>query len=172
MRWLKLLVVLSMVGGCGKPSVPPSAVSAQLQPASPPDQEIVSFLKGNIMAGWKDLPDSAPLENVPQIVATEQTGEKLTVTIRNTGKTTLTYAGSSPTEIQLYDELFEDGVWKQMGYQWCGTGMENYSLRPGQSVDLHVKFWSRDYRDRMLAYFREQGTERAGLVVLATESEE
>ncbi len=124
------------------------------------------------MAGWKDLPDSVPLENNPQIVATVQSGDELTVTVRNSGKTTLTYTGYSPTEIQLYDELFEDGVWKQMGCQWCGTGMQNYQLRPGESVDLQVKFWSRDYHDRMLAYFREQGTERAGLVVLATESEE
>jgi hypothetical protein len=33
-------------------------------------------------------------------------------------------------------EVFEDGAWKPSPLGWCGTGLKDYALKPGASVQF------------------------------------
>jgi hypothetical protein len=119
-------------------------------------------------AGLQLFGDELPLENIPVIVSTIRTPEGLTVKVANEGTTTLTYDSAGPSSIQLFQEFEELGKWLPENWDWCGTGKAEFELHPGEQVDLFVDFWD-VRRERMLAQFTEKGSQRSGLVVLASE---
>lgn len=68
-----------------------------------------------------------------------------------------------------YYGLFRRGLWRKANWDWCGTGKVDYSILPGQSVQLVVRFSDEERGERLLGKFLEVGTKRCGLIVLATE---
>ena len=66
--------------------------------------------------------------------------------------------------------IFRKGLWRKANWDWCGTGKADYSILPGQSVQLTVRFSDEERGERMLGNFIEAGTNRCGLIVLATET--
>jgi hypothetical protein len=121
---------------------------------------------------WRDdgapFLDAIPLENAPVIVATVKHAGAATVTVRNQGTTILTYSSAGRSGIQLFREFEEWGKWAPAGWDWCGTGKEDFELAPGDQVELAVDFWD-IRRERMLACFTDETTNQSGLIVLAAE---
>jgi hypothetical protein len=123
------------------------------------------------------LPKLDPLANIPAIVSTEEMLDSkgrrngYRVTVRNTGTTTLRYSGVSPEWMDQYIESREFGKWKQLSWSgMCdvGTPRQSFEMEPNESVKFYVRKASLDKRERVFARFYE-GTNRAGLVLLATE---
>jgi len=110
-----------------------------------------------------------PLKNRPQIVSRKKVKNEVHVTVKNAGETTLEYYSAGPEGIQLYQEVFRGGLWRKSHWDWCGTGKKKYAFLPGKTVNLKVGFSDDERGERMLGEFREAGTNRCGLIVLATE---
>lgn len=125
----------------------------------PPDRE------------WYDdtWDDALPLLNAPSVAASFRRGSELFVKVTNGGDTVLTYYGASRHHAQWFQETQQHGIWRKGLWDWCGTGKSDFELLPGESVDLVVRFADRGLRERVLTRFTEKGTDRAALVVLATE---
>ena len=115
---------------------------------------------------------SEPLSNVPAITVVSNDGNVVRVTAKNIGTTTLQYCSTATGYIQLFQEIKENGEWTPYKWDWCGTGKEDFDFDPNESVELVVKFWEADKLERMLANFSEKDTNRRGLVVLASESDD
>ncbi|WP_278471195.1 hypothetical protein [Gimesia maris] len=111
-----------------------------------------------------------PLKNRPQIISRKKVQDEVHVVVKNTGNTTLVYLSAGPDCIQTYQEVFRRGLWRKANWDWCGTGKADYSILPGQSVQLTVRFSDEERGERLLGKFTEAGTNRCGLIVLATET--
>ena len=138
---------------------------------------------------WNELlfDDATPLSNFPEITLTSETKDPkegdsssrsaihdnngFRVVAKNTGLTTLDYYSGGKHKIQLFQEIYDGKKWKSSNWDWCGTGKSSFQIAPNESVELEVEFWDDSKRERVLAVFSEVGTNRAGLVVLATEPE-
>ena len=120
---------------------------------------------------WREMffEDADPLTNVPEITVISTVGLRTCVTVKNVGNTTLQYEAAGSEHIQLFQEIDVDGKWTQSNWDWCGTGKESFDIVPDSSVELVIDYWDDQERERMLANFAEKGTNRSGLVVLATE---
>lgn len=116
-----------------------------------------------------------PLKNHPHIMSRKQVQDEVHVTVKNRGKTTLEYYARGAEDIALpegivpYTEVFRRGLWRKSGRDWCCLGRTKFSILPGQSIKLEVDFVDDERGERVLANFREAGTNRSGLIVLATE---
>lgn len=122
-------------------------------------------------AKWQEMfyDNAPPLTNIPAITLTASDGSITRVNVKNVGDTTLQYYSAGPEHISLFQEINLAGKWTKSNWDWCGTGKELFEIAPHDSADLVVSFWDNQQRERMLANFSEKGTNRAGLVVLATE---
>ena len=118
--------------------------------------------------------DRLPLTNIPTIapVANGSGATEFRVIAKNTGNTVLEYSASGQERISLYQEIDVEGKWSMSNWEWCGTGKSRFEIAPKESVELVVKFWDDQKRERMLAMFTEKGTKRTGLVVLLKEPQE
>lgn len=112
-----------------------------------------------------------PLSNLPEIVARKEEQDRVLVTIKNSGNSTLLYYSAGRSNIQLWQETFEAEGWQSAKWDWCGTGKQTHKLMPGESVQLNVRFWARDKRERMLGSFSDESRNESSLIVLATESD-
>lgn len=116
-----------------------------------------------------------PLKNRPQVVSRKQMKDEVHVIVKNIGKTTLEYYArgsddiAEPEGIRLYREVFRRGLWRKSRREWCCLGSTKYSILPGQSIKLVIDFRDDERGERLLGNFREAGTNRFGLIVLATE---
>ncbi|WP_417384972.1 hypothetical protein [Gimesia sp.] len=110
-----------------------------------------------------------PLKNRPQIISRKRVQDEIHVVVKNSGQTSLEYEGTFSDGIRLYQEIFRRGLWRKANWDWCGTGKADYSILPGQSVQLTVRFSDEERGERLLGKFTEAGTNRCGLIVLATE---
>ena len=122
---------------------------------------------------WRELifDDAESLENIPSIKLVSLDDESVKVAVTNEGETTLQYYSAGIDHVQTFQETFKDGKWTLGNWDWCGTGKEIFEISPGESTELIFQFWG-EHRERMLANFSEKGTDRTGLVVLATEPAE
>ncbi len=125
----------------------------------PPDELWVCTIFGGV----------EPLNNVPKILSRRTEGNEIFVKIKNTGSTTLQYLSVGPHHIQLCQEIDVSEMWEMAGWDWCGMGKESFFLEPEQTVELRVRFWDSNNRERMLGHFTERETLCDGMVVLATE---
>ena len=119
---------------------------------------------------WREnlVDNSEPLLNVPDVSIISHKDDLVFVAATNTGRTTLEYRGSSQSCISTFQEVRSDSGWQKD--QWSAEGHCDgfYEIGPGESVRLEIEFWD-DYKAvRMLGKFSEKGTNRSGLVVLAT----
>ena len=115
--------------------------------------------------------NSEPLLNVPAVSLASHEDGLVIVTATNTGHTTLEYRGSSPSLISLYQEVRKCSVWEQDAWSVDGMCEGFYQIAPRESVKLEIEFWDEGKAVRMLGKFSEKGTNRSGLVVLATSDE-
>lgn len=111
-----------------------------------------------------------PLKNRPQIISRKKVQDEVHVVVKNTGQTSLEYEGTFSDGIRLYQEIFRRGLWRKSQRGWMCLGVEKYTILPGQSVQLRVLFSDEERGERMLGKFTEAGTNRCGLIVLATET--
>jgi hypothetical protein len=81
------------------------------------------------------------------------------VTLANRGSTTLGYYAYGPSDIQLFQEFDDHAKWNPEAWDWCGSGLSEYKLAPGQEVQLYVAFRDRR-RERMQGSFTESETNR------------
>ncbi|QDT29350.1 hypothetical protein Enr10x_47020 [Gimesia panareensis] len=161
-QWNAIKWLLLLLFSCSLVTSVPAEdkrVRLTIPPEQPPDP---AWRKGY-------LKDMQPLKNRPVVVSRKKVKDEIHVVIKNTGATTLEYYATSPERIQLYQEVFRAGLWRKANWDWCGTGKKTYKLAPGQSVKLEVHFFKDERGERMLGAFREAGTKRWGLIVLATE---
>lgn len=109
------------------------------------------------------------LKNLPEVESRKRIGDEVIVTVRNSGDTLLQYSSVGPSGIQLFQEIDMAGSWQSSSWDWCGMGKETFYLEPGKTVELKVRFWDIEQRERMLGHFMEEGTFISGMIVLATE---
>ncbi|WP_417381277.1 hypothetical protein [Gimesia sp.] len=109
------------------------------------------------------------LKNTPEIVSRRSAGDDVVVTIRNSGNTRLRYSSVGSSGIQLFQEIDLGGKWQSSSWDWCGMGKESFYLNAGETVELRVRYWDTEHRERMLGHFIEEGTFISGMIVLATE---
>ncbi len=153
---LRLLVFIPMCAVIASSSGEPlKKASDQL----PPDELWVCTIFGG----------TGPLDNVPKVLSRRTVGNDIFVKIKNTGSTTLQYYSVGSHHIQLFQEVDIFGRWEMACWDICGMGKETFFLEPEQTVELRVRFWDSNNRERMLGHFTEQGSWCAGMVVLATE---
>ncbi len=119
---------------------------------------------------WREtlLDNSKPLSNAPDVSLALHKDGQVFVTATNTGRTTLEYRGSSQSCISLFQEVRSDSGWQQDAWSVDGHCEGFYEIGPGESVRLEIEFWDDNKAVRMLGKFSEKGTDRSGLVVLAT----
>ena len=119
---------------------------------------------------WREtlLANSKPLWNVPDVSSASHKDGLVFVTATNTGHTTLEYRGSSQSRISLFQEVRSGSVWQKDAWSVDGMCEGFYEIAPGESVRFEIEFWDDDKAVRMLGRFSERGTDRSGLVVLAT----
>lgn len=113
--------------------------------------------------------DTLPLKNRPSIVSRKKVQGEVHVVVKNSGETPLEYYGTFRDHIQLYQEIFRRGLWRKSNVDWCCLGKEKYTLLPGQSVKFRLTYSDEERGERLLGEFREAGTSRCGLIILATE---
>lgn len=119
---------------------------------------------------WREtlLDDSEPLLNVPDVLLASRKAGLVKVTATNTGRTTLEYRGATQSRISLFQEVRGDSGWQRDAWSVDGMCEGFYEIAPGESVGLEIEFWDDAPAVRMLGKFSEKGTDRSGLVVLAT----
>lgn len=118
---------------------------------------------------WETLlANSKPLWNVPEVTIASHKNGQVFVTATNTGRTTLEYRGSSQSHISLLQEVRSDSGWQKDAWSVDGMCEGYYEIASGESVRLEIEFWDDNMPVRMLGRFSEKGTDRSGLVVLAT----
>jgi len=119
---------------------------------------------------WREtlLDNSKPLWNVPDVSLASHKDGQVFVTATNIGRTTLEYRGISQSRISLFQEVRSGSVWQKDAWSVDGMCEGFYEIAPGESVRLEIEFWDDDKAARMLGKFSEKGTDRSGVVVLAT----
>ncbi len=119
---------------------------------------------------WREtlLDNSEPLLNVPDVSPASHKAGQIKVTATNTGRTTLEYRGATQSRISLFQEVRSDSGWQRDAWSVDGMCEGFYEIAPGESVGLEIDFWDDAKAVRMLGKFSEKGTDRSGLVVLAT----
>ena len=112
-----------------------------------------------------------PLTNLPVLTSSKRLGKfgLIEVTIRNEGKTVLAYSGYSPSSPRQFQEILVEGKWEKGEWDWCGTGMENFRIEPGESRLLQVHFLAAVPLQRILVGFREEETSRYSHLVLVNQ---
>jgi hypothetical protein len=120
---------------------------------------------------WRDevFYDCGELENKPEVTVDPLYRSGAKVTLSNTGHTTLCYSGYGFNHIRTFQEFYTRGKWKKHDWEWCGTGASEFEILPNASVTFEIWFREDERRERILGGFGEKGTNRSGLVVLATE---
>lgn len=119
---------------------------------------------------WREslLAKTNPLLNVPEVELVSRNNGTISVTVTNRGKSTLEYRGLSESQISLYQEIKVGTNWQKDAWSVDGMCEGHYEIVPGESTSLDIEFWDDHRAVRMLGKFSEKGTDRAGLVVLAT----
>lgn len=112
-----------------------------------------------------------PLANKPVVLSTQDVAPGVVgVTIQNQGKTTLSYFGYGRNLPKVVQELWAPEGWRQgRSEQGCGTCLDHHSLIPGESVTFHLSFWTANAQQRLSLHFVEDGSNRAGSVVLVNQ---
>ena len=145
-----LFGLIALFAGCS--SDPPAASDA------PPD------------AGWQPANGAIiePIDTLPHVTLLEMGRERVVVNITNIGSESLEYEAMSDS-ICTFREIQERGNWIVDTYDWCGMGVETATLEPGQTIKVLLKFRPTRKRERLLASFRQFGTEKQSYVILACE---
>lgn len=116
------------------------------------------------MGGWRDsLRKMVALEKPPRVESTLKDG-KIVVTVTNLMSEPLTYSGESPKYPQVMIEEFQDGKWTSERWSSCGGHAQQYSIAPGQSVDLRLNVWMKGNPTKIYSIF-SSGSQQA-LVLL------
>lgn len=121
--------------------------------------------------------DCESLENEPSVVVEaidrisvdDISRTRAKITVSNTGNTTLCYSGYGSKHLRTFQELYCNGKWTMHDWEWCGTGASEFQILPNDSVSFEIWFRDDERRERVLGCFVEKGTNRSGLVILATE---
>jgi len=89
------------------------------------------------------------------------------IVVRNRGADALRYGGYTADSPQKYFEAFRDGRWIDDGWDWCGTGMEEYEIPAGASVVFHLKLSPSREDIRIYTLIRSSDERRESLVLIA-----
>lgn len=120
---------------------------------------------------WDHFFSGAALPEVelPVITGVSSLGddEFVEVSLMNPGTDSLDYFGYSKTVGQSFLEERSGSKWECGNWDWCGTGMEQYSIAPGDSVTLKVRLPDSEHPVRSLTPFRNRVTGEFAMVVLA-----
>lgn len=178
MRISTYLFLMCVACGCNRTPAPaPEHTSTPVPPQHASDEQPTAAEATAIVSkeppSWRQaFSKSEELLNKPRITVKSARGSEVHLTAKNSGSTTLEYVSGVAGHIQMFQDIRDGNRWAQASWNFCGTGMQVYEIEPGESVDLVVCFRDDQHQERMLANFTEKGCNRAGMVVLATESEQ
>ena len=130
MHAMKFLPVLSLACMLLGPAC--ARTSGAVESASPP------------ALGASD-PETAPIasEVTCELVSVEPGADGYaTATFRatNRGKTPISFRGFAPDTPMYEREKLKDKRWKKDPLGWCGTGLQDLSLRAGKSMQFQTSF--------------------------------
>ena len=119
----------------------------------------------------KNLEDDLhkPALGIIQVEFVRNDGEMPIVRVTNKTNEKIKYQGYSKDSPQLFYEEFKDGKWTDTNWMWCGTGMETYTLSPGQNIELQIKRWRALGDFRTYTLFDSLDDKRCSLVLLYEE---
>jgi hypothetical protein len=146
-----LLALIALLTGCS--NYPAASVDA------PPD------------VGWQPGNGAIiePIDTLPVVDVLKMDREIALVEITNKGHDSLEYGARNDDSICTFREIEEYGKWIVDTYDWCGMGIESAILEPGHKIKVTVLFRPNVKRERLLASFRQLGTDKQSYVILAVE---
>jgi hypothetical protein len=145
-----LVILFALVTGCA-PSNPAA-------PASPASNEWDRVL------GWPK-----PFDMAPTVEQVSQTNNRVIVRITNNSQEPLSYQGTERDQPQEFIEVDKRGVWILESWNWCGFGMSEYLLDPGQSQELTVDLGQSPQRERVLICLTGVQSNQCQLIPIAAE---
>ena len=141
---------------------------------SPPTKGVV-LEDFQYSSAWKAVYEdqSAELQNLPVVLAVEWNVDSafLEATVKNPGIRALQFSGYRSDIPQQFQEVWVEDKWETGDSDWCGTGMEQYELSPGEERVFRVNVFKSTPRQRILALFREEESGERSFVVLATQGD-
>jgi len=118
-----------------------SSASALLAAAcTPTTSEVASAEPPPVPTATPERPPPAK-DVLCELVSLEPSAKDMTTArfrATNRGKAVISYGAYSP-ETPLYRrEQLVDGTWEEVFVGWCGTGLHEYELAPGHSVEFEI----------------------------------
>ncbi len=107
-----------------------------------------------------DVVDSTPAPVVAEFPTLEKVGDS-EVRLSNRSATTWAFHGYGPASPIYRTQALVDGEWTRFSVGWCGTGLEQQELAPGESLTFSFFRPEDDDREmRVVMSVVEVGTER------------
>ena len=118
--------------------------------------------------GWRGmLKDSLskPLLTTPKIESRVEE-KKAIIRITNISAVTLSYRARGASGPVLYFETYEKDDWRTSGWDWCGTGVEEFTILPGKSVEMTFYSGLAEPGTRIYTIITDPKNKRASAVLL------
>ena len=130
MNAMKFLLVLS--GGCALLGAACTPTTGAVESAAPPN------------VSGPD-PETVPIatEVLCELVSVEPNSDGLasaTFRATNRGKASVEFRGFAADSPMYEREKLRDGRWQKDPLGWCGTGLQDLSLKPGKSMQFQTSF--------------------------------
>ena len=104
-----------------------------------------------------------------QIEPVRDDGEMIIVRVINRTNEKIKYRGYSKDSVQLFYEELKDGKWLDTNWMWCGTGMDTYTLAPGEKAEFQILRLRAKGNLRAYTLFDSLDDKRCSLVLLYEE---
>ena len=105
---------------------------------------IATISYGSDLQGWENMTahkeGEQELEVLPIIKIISHTTSNACVEVTNQTGVNLEYGAYGESLPQLFFKTKENGVWVPSEWDWCGTGLSEYTLKDKSTVVLKVHF--------------------------------
>jgi len=116
---------------------------------------------------WRERLQRRPYPSLEIAPIVDYSNLESGIVVRNRGTDALRYGGYAADSPQKYVEAFRDGRWIDDGWDWCGTGMEEYEIPAGASVVFYLKRSPSSEDIRIYTLIRSSDGKRESLVLIA-----
>ena len=148
--------------------LPPLAISFVFMmgcaPSNPAAPSSPACNEWDRMLGWPK-----PFDTAPTVEQVSQTENRVIVRITNNSLEPLSYQGTERDQPQEFIEVDERGVWILESWNWCGFGMSEHLIDPGQSQELAVDLGQVPQRERVLICLTGVQSNQCQLIPIAAE---
>lgn len=124
------------------------------------------------LSAWEGVLDhkegESELAKLPTLERLKDEGEFVRIKVTNDTKTALLYTGYENDRPQQFKKYMQHGAWKYGVWDWCGTGMNSFTLKKSESVIF--KFRKKNEPTQIYTLFRNfEDTKQYSLVLVYEE---